>query len=387
MIKERNLIALAVIAVLAACGGGGGGGTSTLPSGTNSVTATPTPGVVATPTPVLPAGYAVDAVSITLAKGTFAAASSRSTQAIGAGTESIVFILLQQNGTATTGSPQTFGLTASSAGCTTNPSSGALTCTLPVDAPIGQDVFLAQTYATANGTGTLTGSGAVVLSVGQNTTNTALINLNAQVANVVVVAGESFLGTFGLPSSVARRAGTQAIRRAAGSQVPVGTTIDSTQIFVEAADSSGNPILNPSAYSSPIFLQLAFDVDGYGQNFFGLTTADVTLSVAYGINDPSPCTSGGSASTSSFYGSFALCSPSDIVTASVSANGGANPSDDAYIFGYTSASSLSPTPAPNVTPTALPTPSTNSFAQITVSFPTPTATCPPGDGCLPVIGQ
>ena len=81
MIKERNLIALAVIAVLAACGGGGGGGTSTLPSGTNSVTATPTPGVVATPTPVLPAGYAVDAVSITLAKGTFAAASSRSTRA------------------------------------------------------------------------------------------------------------------------------------------------------------------------------------------------------------------------------------------------------------------------------------------------------------------
>jgi hypothetical protein len=390
MIKERNLIALAVIAALAACGGGGGGGggTTALPSGTNPVIATPTPAAVATPTPVLPAGYAVDAVSITMAKGSYAAASARSAQAIGTGTESIVFTLLQQNGAASTGSPQTFGLTASSAGCTTNPNTGALTCTLPVNAPIGQDVFLAQTYSTANGTGTLTGSGAVVLSVGQNTTNTASIVLNAQVASVVVVAGEPFLGTFGIPGSIARGTGAQAIRRATGSQnQPVSTTINSTQIFVEAADSSGNPILNPSAYNSPIYLQLAFDVDAQGENYYGLTTADVTLSVAYGINDPSPCTSGGSATTGAFYGSFALCSPSDIVTASVSATGGVNPSQDAYVFGYTSATSLLPTPAPNTTPTALPTPLANSFAQITVSFPTPAATCPPGDGCLPVTGQ
>jgi hypothetical protein len=384
MIKERNLIALAVIAVLAACGGGGGGGgTTALPSGTNSVGATPTP--AATSTPVLPAGYAVDAVSITMAKGTFAAASSRGALAIGAGTESIVFTLLQQNGVAQTGSPQDFGLTASSAGCTTNPNTGALTCVLPVDAPVGQDVFLAQTYSNANGTGSLTGSGAVALSVGINSSNTASIVLNAQVAAVYVVSGSFYLGAYGQLSAIARGTGAQAVIRRAGTQSALRhpdtqvnyPDVTSTQVFVVAVDSSGNTILNPSTYSSPVYLQIAYDtLDGYLPY-----TADVTLTATYAANDPSPCLPGGTATASGWYQSFALCSPSDTVTASLTPNVLSSPSSDAYVFGQTSATALIPTPAPNTTPEPVPSyPATNSFADIYVVYPTPA-------GNLQVIGQ
>jgi hypothetical protein len=385
MIKERNLIALAVIAVLAACGGGGGGGTSTLPSGTNSVGAMPTPS--ATATPVLPAGYAVDAVSITMAKGTYAAASSRSVQAIGTGTQSIVFTLLQQNGVAQTGSPQDFGLTASSSGCTTNPNTQALTCVLPVDAPVGQDVFLAQTYSNANGTGSLTGSGAVALNVGINSTNTASIVLNAQVAAVYVVSGSFYLGSYLPPSAIARgtgaqavirRAGTQsALRHAAGAQQVNYPAVTSTQVFVVAVDSSGNTILNPSTYSSAIYLQIAYDT----YEDYLPYSADVTLTATYAANDPSPCTPGGTASASGWYQSFALCSPSDTVTASLTPNVLSSPSSDAYVFGQTSATALIPTPAPNTTPEPVPSyPATNSYADIYVIYPTPA-------GNLQVIGQ
>ncbi len=379
MTKERNLIAFAVIAVLAACGGGGGGGTASLPSGPSSVTATPTPGAIATSTPALPAGYAVDSVSITMAKGTYVAASTRNVQAIGTGTQSIVFTLLQQNGVPLTGAPQTFGLTGSSSGCTTNPNTQALTCVLPVNAPVGQDVFLAQTYSNANGTGSLTGSGAVALSVGINSTNTASIVLNAQVASVLVVTGSFYLGNYVNSQAISRRAGTSALRQIA-TQGTVYPNVSSTQVFVVAVDSSGNTILNPSTYSSPVYLQLAYDyTDGLSGGV--PMTADVTLTATYAANDPAPCT-GGSATAAGWYTSFALCSPSDIVTASMTPNVLASPSWDAYVLGQTNSNLLLPTPAPNTTPAPIASlPATNSFADIYVIYPT----TPPGN--ITVIGQ
>lgn len=375
MIQIRFLSVLALVALAAACGGGGGGGgTSTVPGGGGGSLATPTP----TPN-ALASGTAVAAFKISLPRGTYAASATRRTgQAIGTGTQSIVFTLLQQNGTPTTGSPQAFGLTASSQGCIINTTTQALTCTLSVDAPIGQDVFLAQTFDGTGGTGNLTGSGAVALSVGLNSTNTASIVLNAQVASVTLVAANAFLGTTSNTTAKVRQ--SLGIRRMAGIRLPqqaIGpVTVNSTPIYVVAVDSSGNTILNPSAYSAPIYLQLAFDNEGDPY-----VTADVTLSVQYSANDPSPCTPGQSASTAVWYGSLPVCSPSDQIVASLSANGGPDPSDFAVVFGWTSPSQLIPTPAPSSSPIPLPSPpAANSYAFMYVIFPqaspTPSAQLP-----------
>lgn len=396
--KVQGIVALAVVAIaIAACGGGGGGGSA--PSGSTAVL--PTTAANPTPTPssaALPAGYAVDAVTISMAKDTYSTTSIRRAQTVGAGTESVVFTLLQQNGVPTTGTPQIFGLIQTSPGCTVNSNTQALTCVLPVDAPIGQDVFLAQTYDQSNGTGNLTGSGAVALNVGQNTTNTASIVLNAQVASVYVVTGSFYLGQY-YDDAVARGKGAQAAARRASAATRRSPqqnypTINSTPVFVVAVDSSGNTILNPSAYNAPIYLQLAFDYY-YGYISYGIpATADVTLTVTYGNNDPSPCTPNGTATASDWYQSFPICSPGDSIVATLDSTGGSNPSYDAYIYGYLLSSQLFPTPAPSQTPVPLPTPVTDSYADIYIEFPptptpspTSTPTCPPGQGCQPVNVQ
>lgn len=385
--KVQGIVALAVVAIaIAACGGGGGGGSA--PSGSTAVL----PTTAANPTPTsaaLPAGYAIDAVTISMAKGTYSTTSVRRAQTVGTGTESVVFTLLQQNGQPVTGTPQIFGLIQTSPGCTVNPTTQALTCVLPVDAPIGQDVFLAQTYDEANGTGNLTGSGAVALNVGQNTANTASIVLNAQVASVYVVTGSFYLGAYD-DDAVARGKGAQAAARRASvtaKRSPQQTypTINSTPVFVVAVDSSGNTILNPSAYNAPIYLQLAFDYF-YGYFYDGPATADVTLTVTYGNNDPSPCTPNGTATASDWYQSFPICSPSDNVVATLGSTGGSNPSYDAYIYGYLLSSQLFPTPAPSQSPVPLPTPLTDSYAEIYIEYP-PTPAPSPSGGSIQVIGQ
>lgn len=377
MIQTRFFSALALLAIAAAaCGGGGGGGGGSVPAAPNNTTALNTPSVTTTVTPnVVPSGYAPTAFKISLPKGTYASSATRRTgQNIGTGTQSIVLTLLQQNGVATTGTPQPFGLTSSSPGCALNATTQALNCTLSVNAPIGQDVFLAQTFDGANGTGNLTGSGAVQLSVGINSTNTAAIVLNAQVAGVAVVAASYYLGAYYTQGA--------AKARAAGRLRPMVTnttppTINSTPVYVVAYDNLGNIILNPSSYNSPVYLQLAFDA-----SYYYTDTADVTLAVTYAAGDPNPCTPGQTVSTNAWYGSVAVCSPSDVITASLSATGGPDPSDFVSIYGWISASSLIPTPAPSSTPMPTPMPSTNNYATIQVNYATPT---PPGT--LPITVQ
>jgi hypothetical protein len=375
--KTRNLTALAIIAVLAACGGGGGG-TSSAPAGGSLVgglpAATPTPGALPT-SGALPAGYLVTSVAITLPAGKYSA-STRRTQTVGTGTTSITFTLLQQNGASATSTPQSFGLTASSKGCAVNQSQ-ALVCTLGVDAPVGQDVFLAQTY---DANGNLTGSGAVALSVALNSANAAAITLSAQVANVFVVAGSPYLGSSQNLESKARQ-GAQGSRRSPAGAPPYLTSMP---VFVIASDSANNTILNPSNYSSPIYVQLGFDL------WFDEYTPDVTLNVTYGVSDTPPCTAGATASASGWYASLMLCSPSDNVTATIAANPGNNPSDYGYIYGWVSAASLVPTPAPSQAPIAFQTPSANTFAQFSVNVtppPTPVPTPSGPSGPITVIGQ
>jgi hypothetical protein len=310
----------------------------------------------------------VTSVAITLPAGKYSA-STRRTQTVGTGTTSITFTLLQLNGVSATSTPQKFGLTASSQGCAVNQSQ-ALVCTLGVDAPVGQDVFLAQTY---DANGNLTGSGAVALSVALNSTNAAAITLSAQVASVFVVAGSPYLGSQSLSKA---RQGAQGFRRSAAAGPP--PYLNSMPVFVIASDSSNNTILNPSNYSSPIYVQVGFDL------YYGYTP-DVTLNVTYGVSDTLPCTAGATASASGWYASLMLCSPSDSVTAAIAANPGNYPSDYGYIYGWVSAASLVPTPAPSQTPIAFQTPSANTFAQFPVNVATPTPT--PPSGPITVIGQ
>jgi hypothetical protein len=379
-----GIIALGAIAfAVAACGGGGG---STPGSGAAIVPgslATPGPGAAATATPAgaLPAGSAIASVSVKLPKGTYAAATRRA-QTIGANTESITFTLLQVNGVAASRTPQSCGLTASSPGCATNAGTGNLVCTLSVGAPVGtNDVFLAQTFSGPNGTGTLTGSGAVAFSVAQNAVNSASISLNAQVASIYLVSSSPYLGPN--PYSTAQPA---SVRRAipSGFRAPqtavTGGTANTLRVFVIALDSAGNIILNPSSYDTPITLQLAFQ---YGN-------PDVTLSATYAPGDPSPCT-GGTAGASGFYGYLPICSPSDTVTATL-VSGVSGGAQYGIIIGTIGATPAFPTPASNTTPPPLPsTPpagavytsflvtSTSGTVALTDSTGTPVTSLEPGN--------
>ncbi len=353
---ERSFIALLIGAALAACGGGGSGssGSSIVPTGTGTTPPTSAPVGTGTSAPSsAPAGYARASFSITIPKST--GPSSRARQTVGSGTQSITFTLLQTAAGSTTGTPQTFPLTSTSPGCSSGPN--GVTCTLSLNAPLGLDVFLAQTYTSTTGSGTLTGSGAVQLNVSLNSTNTASLSLTSQAASVYLTSSSTFLGApFNQQQGAVRRE-PAAVRKTA-----TAGAINSMRVFVIALDSAGNTILNPSIYDQPISLQL-FYTDGYNTPLVN-PVADVTLSVAYSASvDPGGC--GYNATTSAQYGAVQVCSPADVITASYQniSNGATN----ATIFGSVGTGSIAPSPAPSVPPTPFPqsTPANQSF----ISFP------------------
>jgi hypothetical protein len=320
LIQIRLLSVLALIALAAACGGGGGGGTATVPSagggGTTTVTVTPTP--AAGP----PAGQAAVRFSISVPKTGTSSVTRRSPKFVDPNTQSLTLTLIQANGQSVNGSVQgPFNLVSGAPGCT---STGTLTCTFSINAPItstGQtDVFLANTFSSPNAVGPL-GSGAVSLSVVQNTVNTANLTLSGPVASVTTVSNNSAnfdtlwdgLNFFlPLPASLLNNnnQAAKARTRGAAARHPLvlasaaPTPIPSERIFIIATDALGNVILNPTQYNQPIQLTL-------GLNF---GTANVTLS----DTPPSGLTCPGSGtSTSTDQGSVLVCSPSDVVTLSI----------------------------------------------------------------------
>lgn len=291
--RLQGILALAVVALsIAACGGGGGGGGSA-PAGSVVPTAQPTVAVSPATSAPLPAGYAVANVKITVPAANVAsvarqsaASTTRTTQTVGTGTASITFTLLQINGAAPTNAPapQSYTLNYGSAGCSTN-TAAPLVCSLNINAPIGSDVFLATTYTSG---GAQTGSGAVALSVALNSSNTASLSLDGQVSSVYLTSSSTHLG--GASSG----------------------NVTSMRVFVVALDSSGNIVLNPATYSSPVVLQLVYTSGGYSDT--NANAPDVQLAVAYNSSvDPGGC--GGNVSTSSLYGTINVCSPTDVITA------------------------------------------------------------------------
>lgn len=333
--RQGTYIALVAVALAAAaCGGGGGGGgavgNATLPT-TPTTTSTPSVQTTASAAPI-PAGYLRAKFVITVPSATTGSASSRRAAAVSPSTQSIVFTLLQQNGVGVSGqTPQTFALTTSSSFCATG--SQGLTCTLQLNAPIGSDVYLAQTYTGNAGNGTLTGSGAVALSVAQNANNSANLSLTGQVASVFLIANNSYLGQQQLLST---------LRNPGAARRPVGVAtstpapfVNSFLLFVIALDASNNIILNPSVYNTPVSLQLIYPFGGQ---------PDVTLTVVPGAEG------GGTTSTSANYGSVLVNSPSDSITASIIPNVADGASEVAFVPAIGAATLASPAPAPSAAP-------------------------------------
>jgi hypothetical protein len=346
-----------------ACGGGGGGGSSLSPGGSGSGgngSGSGGSGSGGGGSTTLPSGFLTASVKITVPSASAGGASVRRTKLVEPTTQSITFTLLQTTGSSTGSTPQTFTLTTANPNCTS--SAGGLSCVLGVAAPVGTDVFLAQTYSGTAGTGTLTGSGAVKFSVAQNATNTASISLDGTVSAVYLATSQTYLGVPPLNSeSHARVAATS--RR---SPLSASGLISSLQVIPIAVDSNNDPILNPSTYDAPIVLQLLY-VNQYTSETDTTSTPDVTLSVAYNASvDPGGC--GGNASTSALFGTVTVCSPSDTITATIAnVAGGAQSASIVAGFGsnpvYFTNEPASPTPMP--LPQA--TPAGFNYVQFSVS--------------------
>jgi hypothetical protein len=325
MIVNRKYIALAsftLVAALAACGGGGGGGGSSVPSSSQPAV-TPTPAAIAaTPTaPALSSGQAIAKFSISK-NLTTTSSTSRRAQFVDPNTNSITFSLLTSNGVSLSGPLQgPYSLTTGATGCTV--SGTTLTCTFSIAAPIGSDVFLATTYASTDGSGVALGSGAVTLSVAQNSSNQANLVLTGPVASVVAVSNNSAnedtlwngSGTF-YPITAAQYASyqTASVNRrpqtlATSAPTSAPTVIPSERLYLIAQDVNGSVILNPTTYNVPISVKLA--LNGGPAN---VTLTD-TPPAGIGCSTQSVTTDGAS---------VAVCSPTDVLTLSL-INGIASP--------------------------------------------------------------
>jgi hypothetical protein len=325
--KVQSILALAVVALAAAaCGGGGGGSTpssSTLPGG---ITATPAPVGNATTPASNGSGPAATFKIVIPATGTSSA--SRRAQNIATGSQSITIQLIDAGGVPVTGTPQTFALTSTSPGCAS--ANGSLTCTLSVSAPLGDDVFLAQTYASTDGTGALLSSGAVRVTIAANATNAATLSLDGSVASVFLASANGYLGA-SVPSSNSRANPQSATRQPA--TTGTGAYVASTRIFVIALDNENNAILNPTTYSTPISLQ---------QTFANGAAPNVTLSVQ-------SAATGATTSTSANYGTVTVNSPSDLIMATLINNvsNGSYADTIAGYIGSAPSNSASPNPLPS----------------------------------------
>jgi hypothetical protein len=380
MIKKHGgfgLACLVAAGLLAACGGGGGG-SSVVPS--TGITVTPTPaggtGGSATSAPLQTLS-----MTVTIPKSTTKTSTNkRSAEYIAANTASMTMTLLSVNSSAVTAAtPQgPFNLTtASNPNCVTG--ANGTTCTFSFSAPVGTDIFVANTYSGANATGSSLGSGAVMFSVRQNASNVASLSLTGPVASVQLLTGTATLNN-GNPmsdsgssgASVARTPGSRAAAaktrlanhrasrsvKASSSKRSALTSSStglppatlSSRLFVIALDAAGNQIINPTTLDAPITLKLNYNGAPAGSlslntTYAGLTTADT-----------------GTATTTADGGTIVIYAPTDIVTLTL-AQSVTGSSTDTY--------------APNVsavfTPTGSATPVNVPAVTYTVSAPPPAA--------------
>jgi len=361
MFKRTSVIALGIIAGLSvvACGGGGGGGST--PPGTSTkapapaASASASGGSGAQSAAVAPASFKILIPSSSSSTNS----THRARKSISASTQSAVFTLVQTTATGATlnvaSSP--YPLTPTSPGCVAV--SGGTQCTIAINAVIGTDVYTVDTYSTTTAAaGTKVGSGAFSIVVQANQLNTASLTLSGTIASVLLTTGipdyidtgyydESFGSTLAL-------AGTT-------SGVPT-----SGQVYAIALDSSGNVILSPDTYNTPITLELVGYEDNddaigrrRGAGFRRLQQTEPfygQLTVTYASIDP--VSGSATASVASGKTAVSIYSPEDIITLSTTANDvyyqpyqfyesyGFYPQEYIGVFGSASGATNA-TPAPN----------------------------------------
>ncbi len=148
---------------------------------------------------------------------------------ISAGTQSMTVGLVSGGSTTPLA---TVNLTTGSSNCTT-PSGGGLQCTVTVNAPYGTDTFAVSTFPQTNGAGTALSVGEVQVTITRGaTTPTVTLDLDGVPVAVALVLGQS--------------------------ELPVGNA-GSTAVIVQAADASGNLIIGPGLFSTPIGLAVTGD--------------------------------------------------------------------------------------------------------------------------------
>jgi streptogramin lyase len=216
---------------MVACGGGGGGG--------GSVVAPPKP--AATTPGSVPGQTAAVSFKIVLS-GSGSSASARKPAFVSPATQSVVIAL--QGAAAPLA---TINLTSSAGNCTTTTS--GTSCTVTVQAPVGQDTFVITCFDGLNGNGNQLSTATVAATVAANAQNTLGFTLNGVVASTAVILGST--------------------------SVPVGAPA-TVAVTVIGYDASGNIIIGPGNYSSPITLT--------DSDTSGVTTLSTTRVLAPGTN-------------------------------------------------------------------------------------------------------
>lgn len=183
---------------LTGCGGGGGG--NAVPAG-----------------PSIPSKSAASAVfTITI--------PAKTPQYVSPNTQSVSITLLSVNGASVGGAPVIANVSATAPGCTS--SGGTISCSIPVPAQAGTDVYAVTMFAGTNATGATLSSGQATANIVAGQLNTVPVTMNGVVSKVAL---------------------------SLGSPMTTGS-VTKVPLIVTAQDPSGATIIGGAPFTQPITL-------------------------------------------------------------------------------------------------------------------------------------
>jgi streptogramin lyase len=222
------LSASALTLLLGACGGGGGGSVAGPAPGGAAGPATGT-GAAASP------GNGTLSFTIAIPAATTTSSTVRTPKYVSPSTASITVTLAGQ-----TTPLATENLSAGAPGCTATAT--GTSCTVTVSAPAGSDTFAIAAWDGPNGTGHQLSVAKVPATISTSSTTTVPLALQGVVATVTALLGST--------------------------SIPVGAP-GAVSITIVAYDGSGNIIVGPGNFSSPVTLT---DTDASGNTSLSTTT-------------------------------------------------------------------------------------------------------------------
>ncbi len=222
-------------ALFAGCGGGGGGGNATLPV---TQTAQPT----ATPTPSVAARGGGTASFTFLLPFQRTASTNRKAMYVSPSTQSVTVALLTVNGSPpATPVSANINIGGTQPGCTQTGTQ--ISCDLSIVIPIGADTFSVTAYSGLNSSCCMVATATVPQTVYANAANHVILTLSGTIASLYLFLPDFQVcnGDCSTPTLYAPTAGTPT--REIVIPIPL--------------DASGNQIVLPGTYSSPITLSTA----------------------------------------------------------------------------------------------------------------------------------